>query len=976
MIENAKRQLILILAVAAIAAAFVVTKDIRLGPDLQGGTELIYEVDIDRAKRDGLIPRESSDTDVDRVMNETVSIMNERIDPTGAIEAGVFRRGKTGILIELPAMEKTELDGVAKRVSELGSLEMRIVANTTYDKEDVKFDIPAEKKKLQDWIAEGENRAMLAEDPSKITQFNTTLGNDNLKWYPQVIKPSVDNPAVWSNAAGRAQTDAAVVAAFEAETFNGGRVREGLESLIAYFPINMKERHFTGEDLNAAGVRATVDEAGRPALGYVIKNDRRTDYADWSEEHVDERSAIILNGQVYSAPVFQGRIPGNGIIQGDFTQREVSGLIKVLKTGSLKVIPIETSRRTIGASLGQKAVQIGMWSIAIGGLCVLAFILYFYRLAGLVAFTAIALNIFLIYGIINFIEATLTLPGIAGLVLTMGMAVDANILIYERIREELAGGKELEQAARVGFERAMVTILDANITTFLGGLVLFNVGVGPIRGFAVTLMIGILTSVFTAFFASRLVFHYLLQNKILTSFNAKSVLSNLKIDFLKYAERAFVVSAILMVASLVTFTTVPTGTKLGLDFTGGAQLRLVFAKPITVAQLRSDLGGSEFAKQYPSWSVNTIGQGIGEDDPTDNFNIKIKLTPEQRASIEKAREDAAANAREFEAPYIATLTETMGDSLVHKAFEKASVSQDIEQASRQFARIDLNFSRPVKVQELETAVRESYGEDPNAPNAITLLDEGSDAATEGSRFTVEYSVPAGDSAATLGANLAEKLRASLKSADGSEIALSDPIPESEEIGGRMVGELRNAAIGALIIALFLIVMFIRLRFHEYKYGFGAVAALVHDVLITLGIVVLANAAGLVNAELNLAMIAAFLTIIGYSINDTIVIFDRIRENLNTKKRLGESIDHAAVMNLSINQTLSRTILTTATTLFVVVVQFVFNYNSGSSLEGFSFALIIGLLSGTYSTIFIATPVVLWLRDREDGTDAASDQAAA
>ena len=250
-------------------------------------------------------------------------------------------------------------------------------------------------------------------------------------------------------------------------------------------------------------------------------------------------------------------------------------------------------------------------------------------------------------------------------------------------------------------------------------------------------------------------------------------------------------------------------------------------------------------------------------------------------------------------------------------------------------------------------------------------------ADAGKNFSVEYNVPSTMKLSQLGQELSDRLHGSLKSVAGAEIELSDPIPESEEIGGRMVGELRNAAISALVVALFLIVMFIRLRFHEYKYGIAAVVALAHDVLITLGVVVAANAAGLVHAELDLAMIAAFLTIIGYSINDTIVIFDRVRENLHEQDRLGLHPNHPEIMNTSINQTLSRTILTSMTTLFVVLIQFVVNKDSGSSLEGFSFALTIGLVSGTYSTIFIATPIVLWMRKREGkGGRKSAEQAAA
>ncbi len=977
MIQNPRIQIVLILLAVVGSVLAIGLKDLKLGTDLEGGSELIYEVDLEQAGPEVFETANPSEAEVNSLMTETASIIQQRIDPTGTIGASVVRRGRTGLLIELPPMPSTQLNAVSSQISDLGRLEMRIVASAGYEKEEVKFDMPAEKKKLSDWIAEGEHRAMLAKDPTKIAQFNAELDNEFLQWVPVKVEPSLDNAKLWDSRADYLSKHQSVVTAWSPESYNNGVIPEGgPEYLVGYYAINMHEPvWFTGDDLNSAGVRATTDEAGRPAIGYEIKQSKKDIYADWSDEYTNEHSAIMLNGYVESAPVFRGRIPGRGVIEGVFTPREVSSLVKVLKTGSLKVRPIKTSQHTIGATLGQKSVTLGLWSIIVGGICVLLFILYYYKLAGLVAFAAIALNVFLIMGAINFIEATLTLPGIAGLVLTMGMAVDANILIYERIREELKRGKELLQAARVGFERAMVTILDANITTFLAGLVLFNVGVGPIRGFAVTLMIGIVTSVFTAFFVSRLVFHYLLEGDHLKQFSARSWFSNLKFNFLQHTQKALVVSTVAVLAGLICFFSVDNGTKLGLDFTGGAKLKLVLNDGKTAQELREEIGNSDFKRQYPSWALNALGD-VGASDASSEYNLKIKLSAEQRNQIEQDRRKATLEGLEFTPPYIDALESSIGPLLASKAFDNASVTENPNTSSSQYAAIDLHFAKPVTVDALTAAVGESYGNNPDEPNEITNLDDPE--STSGTNFRVEYNVDAGVKANALGTDLSEKLGASMVDANGDPIQLSDPIPESEEIGGQMVGELRNAAIGSLIVALFLIVMFIRIRFHEYKYGLAAVAALTHDVLITLGAVVGANALGLVDAELNLAMIAAFLTIIGYSINDTIVIFDRVRENLNEQERLGEHPDHRELMNRSINQTLSRTILTTTTTLFVVVVQFIVNQGSGSALEGFSFALCIGLLAGTYSTIFVATPIVLWLRKREGDTPDGSSatQAAA
>ncbi|MDP6929055.1 MAG: protein translocase subunit SecD [Planctomycetota bacterium] len=972
MIDNARRQVLLVALVLATAIALISTMwPPPLGLDLSGGSRLIYFVDIEAAKENEQVP---DDADPEQIMLQTVAIIHERVDPTGTREAVVTRRGDRDILIELPKLRPAELDSVVRAVETLGRLELRMAADDDYNNDGVKFDMSEESKRLTEWLdAEGEDRReLLTEDPEKVLLFNLlpqdaggpAAGQQNLKWFPHRVKPRLDQPEAWDYAFS-SNSGSNAVAISSQERFSG-KPSGPDDYLVEMLPINMSERYFRGEDMDPSAVGQTLDEYGQPAVAYRIRNSRASDYADWSEEYIGKSSAIILNGYVRSAPVFQGRIYGDARITGQFTQTEVDELIKVLRTGSLQVKPTQKSKISIGASLGADSIKKGFLSIVFGGSVVLLFILAYYRLAGIVAFLAILMNITLILGSVVFIQATLTLPGLGGLVLTMGMAIDANILIYERIREEKRRGKDLLQAAKLGFERAMVTILDANITTFLAAVVLYNVGTGPIRGFAVTLMIGILTSLFTAFFVSRLIFHYMVDRKIMTDFKAAGWLTNSNFNFLRGAKIAGALSVIVIAAGIANFTQVPNAIKYGLDFTGGADLKVVFKEAKSPEELRERLRASAgFKTDFPNPVVNTAGAADG--GRAREFSVKLKLSDDLRARYEAAEtKHKQESDAVFEKPYKQQIMVALEDWLVPGAFEETKFSPHPSGTS-DIAGTNIHFIEPVKIADVVTLIKASRGE-----SASAVPSKGDPEAETGRDLLVEFQVAKGTPKETVTEWISKALDGNpkrglepLKDTAGNAMLLSNPIPEAEEIGSRMVGELRTAAIGAMVLALFLIVMYIRVRFHEYKYGLGAVAALIHDVFVALGIVTLCNQLGFVNAEIDLPMIAAFLTIIGYSINDTIVIFDRIRENVGDQQRLGDTKESFGdIINRSINQTLSRTILTSGTTLFVVIAQLVVNHGSGSSLEGFSFALIVGVLTGTYSTIFVASPIVLWLRNRE------------
>ena len=974
MLENASRQLFLVLLTIVVGIVCTVTLTIPWGIDLKGGTQLLYE--LPRDVLDKL--RVGENASIDQIVEQAQAVIADRIDPTGVLDPLITRSGETGILIELPFFQdKLELKRVLERVGNLGRLELRIVADKDFDLQPGRFNMAFEKQRLEQWLKDPENARLIRENPLNIRRYNEDvtggpLQAGSLAWFPFEVKPTGAEDREWDYSfahGGNDELKAASVKAYEEAEYNNGQVPEGIRQkdpkerrLIEFLALNMKEVHFTGEDLDPADVRPDISN-GKLCVAYGLKATKTGAYANWSEQYIGKCSAIVLNGVVKSAPVFQNRIPGRGIIQGRFTQEEVNELVKVLRTGSLRVEPELQSSLSIGPTLGQKAVDRGMVSLGIGGLLVFAFMLWYYGVAGSIACITLVLNIFLLWSCMLIMQATVTLPGLAGIVLTMGMAVDANVLIYERVREELAKGKDMLRSVRAGFERAMSAILDSNITTFLVGLVLYNVGVGPVRGFAVTLMVGIVTTVFTQFFVTRLLFHYALEKNKLDTYKPRSLWADLHLDYVKWIKPAFGTSMVVIVLGLVYVLMAPRETTLGIDFTGGANLQMVLSTATTDQAVRDRLAAdAAFAKDYSNVAVNALGNPTAEG--TGNlFNVRLKLNDAQRAAIEQGRKlhreaKAAAEAQgappaAYEPPYVGELRRIFGKDLVAQAFSNpATVPNAGEQKNLQFAQLDVHFVNPVDVAKVREKVAKGLSR-----SLITPIGDAQATTAKDLRF--EWITQATIKPWEL-QDIVTKELDGLTGADGNEVLLSDPFPEAQEMQGRLVNELRNAAIGSLLLAWGLIVLYLRVRFHEYKYGIAAVVALIHDVLIALIAVVLCNQLGLVSGEINLAMIACFLTIIGYSVNDTIVIFDRIRENAYENVRAGVSEPFRDLINRALNQTMSRTLLTSGLTLMVVLAQFLVNWGKGSDLEGFAFAMIIGMVSGVYSTIYIAAPILIWL----------------
>lgn len=548
--------------------------------------------------------------------------------------------------------------------------------------------------------------------------------------------------------------------------------------------------------------------------------------------------AIVLDNEVVSAPrVNQPITTGDSSIQGNFSIQEAKDLANILQVGKLPADIRIIQESLVGPSLGQENINRSLNALLIGFTLVFLFMIAYYGGGGVVSIIALLLNLFFIFGALASLGTVLTLPGIAGVVLTIGMAVDANVIIYERIREELREGKSMLMAINDGFRNSYSAIIDANVTTFLVAIILFRFGLGPIKGFAAVLMIGVLSSVFTAVLVGKMMIDWWTSKDRSMSFSTKlseNAFSNLNIDWLGKRKIAYAISGTIIALGIASFFV--RGFELGVDFKGGYSYNITFdqSETINAEELRSTLTAA-FDGSTP------IVKAVNTDN---TYNV-------------------------------------VTDYLVDNTEQSAADSV--------MSRLHLGVKQVVS-------------------SALTLDD--------------------------------------FKNPDGTGTYVSS----STKVGPTIADDIKTSAYYATVFALLLIFLYIFLRFSKWQYSLGAVAALFHDVMIVLGIFSIFHGILPFSLEIDQALIAAILTVIGYSINDTVVVFDRIREYLNTYTKKSKE----EVINMAVNSTISRTIITSLTTLFVVAILFFFG---GTSMSGFAFALLLGILVGTYSSVFVATPIM-------------------
>lgn len=710
------------------------------------------------------------------------------------------------------------------------------------------------------------------------------------------------------------------------------------DRLIALVVEENEDWLFSGGDFPR--VFPSYDEYGFPAVGFDIALLRQNDFEAFTTEHESEQMAIVIDNEIVTDPVLNSPLSSGGIITGGsfgFKQSEVNDLVQVINSGSLDLEPRFEDRATVGASLGAQYVRLGLMSVLIGLAAVLVFIAAYYRRLGVFAAFSLVFNLVLLMGSMAMLQATLTLPGVAGIILTVGMAVDANILIYERIREEVLRGRRAAQAAVDGFKNATSTIVDANVTTLLTAIILYQFGSGPVQGFATTLSVGIITSMFSALVFTRVLVHFAVEKGV-DEWQMMRLVNETDIGFMKLAKKTAVVSLLFIAGGVAFFSSLPKVDKYSIDFLGGNSMQLVTRAPETQESVAAAITGLgdifQDAKVQPLLSSK---EGTGYR----TFQVEFK------AEGTETDRDVTSQYRE--------LVETgLADMLSPNRF--SFNPRDGGGASG-----TIYFEGQHSAVDVEAALTGA------ALGEVTVTAQSGDAAAD---RTFSFTSTSTDPDSKIGQRIVDAF-ANRRDAGGREFELAQPIPQSEAVGPQVVQELRDDAILAIILSLFVIVMYIRFRFAEYSFGFAAVIALVHDVLITLGFLALAIQSNLINAQISLVMIAAFLTIIGYSLNDTIVVFDRIRENRPRMKG-----DLADIINKSINQTLARTLLTSVTTLLSVAILFAFNVGTRNDLEGFAFAVIIGVVVGTYSSMFVASPALLLLENRRMARETEAEVAEA
>lgn len=809
--------------------------------------------------------------EIDGAISNSFNVLRTRIDRFGVVQPNIQRdNNNTGrILIELPGIKEPErvrkllqgsanlefwetydLSEIVNNISEAN----RVLGEMTVPTEELKADTT----KTAEAVAEVKPQSgvdSLKAALNKKTEANTDSTKMAQDWIKKNPLLSVLQLAVNGGQVGRGplvgmahSKDTAKINSY----FELKQVKDVLPSDLG-LRWTVKAMDKNGEIFQLIAIKYTNREKIAPLAGDVI-TDAKADFSQTSayanvsmsmdaegskiwarmtKENIGKSIAIALDGYIYSFPTVNGEITGgNSQITGNFTVEEAKDLANTLKSGKMPAPARIVQEDIVGPSLGQEAINSGLISFIIAFLLVLVYMVFYYgKVPGLIADTALFINVFFLIGILASFSAVLTLPGIAGIVLTLGMAVDANVIIYERIREELRAGKTMKRSIQDGFKNAISAIIDGQVTTLITGIVLAIFGTGPIKGFANTLIIGIITSFITSVFLTRLMLEMYAERENskelpFTTNITKTWFQNAKLNFIGVRKVAYAISGTLILISVISLST--RGLNLGVDFSGGRNYVVAFDKPVVTDEVRDLLD-----KSFDGVGVQVIT--IGSDNQV-RISTKFKID-DNAESIDDEVEGRLYNG----------LKPLLGPSVTREMF------------------------------------------------------------------------------------------------------IHENIKSSQKVGPTIADDIKTAAMWAIFFALIAIGLYIFIRFRELGYALGATLSLAHDALITIGIFSLLYSVMPFSMEIDQSFIAAILTVVGYSVNDTVIIFDRIRENVG----LYPKRDRKSVMNDAINATLSRTFSTSMSTIVVLIAIFIFG---GETIRGFIFAMLFGILIGTYSSVFVASPL--------------------
>ncbi len=899
----------------------------RLGIDLAGGTNMVFQV---RGEGKEITPG---------VMDQMVGAVSRRINQSGTEEITVRAVGTDRIEVIVPGEDPQTVDDIKRRITRLGSLEFFTVANRA-DSDIIRLaqGLDLSRKEV---VINGEVRA---------------------RWVPAAEK----------NGEPKLLTDADVISRpLKAEREVNGRV-ESYDTQEYLLLVSPKEEQVTGQYLRSA-VRDFDPQNGEIVVSFAFDQTGAYLFGQLTGRNVprdgvpNRRLAIVLDGRVDSAPFIREQITSRGQIsggQGGFTAEEAGELVAVLNAGALEV-PIDPkplSEATVDPTLGADVRQKGVTATAISGLAVIVFMLVYYRFAGLIAVISLILNLVLTVGLMVAIPATFTLPGIAGLVLTIGMAVDANVLIYERMREEIDRGSSTRIAIQNGFEKAFITIFDSNVTTLLTSVVLFYFGTDQIRGFAVTLFIGLAVSMYTALYVGRLLFDLSERCGLLKQISMMRAIGETNLDFMKYRNHLFTVSGVLIAIGLLFFA-IRGEKNYDIDFTGGTMVAFQTTEPQKTDDVSAVLQqefGDDFALERLSVGEES-GEGTGKyfrlrttdrEVAADGAEAQVSSEDRVRERVNKAFSgNSAIKLR------MVSLEVTAVKPVVVDAADN-SVAAVARMKFKDGSESDLKFTEELAFGTATDLMTAALSEIRKADSGDLIGLEGTaGSGMEGSERSVKKF--SSFTVRVLPDVTSEQLTQALTAVQ-QQLAATPLFDEVNTFASAVARETRVDATIAVLLSILGISAYIWFRFQNLIFGLAAVVSLVHDVLITLGSLAVASTISgtglgdlllIDDFRINLSMIAAFLTLVGYSLNDTIVVFDRIRE-VRGKNPLVTS----GIVNTSLNQTLGRTLMTGVTVFIVVVILYVFG---GSGVHGFAWCLLIGSIAGTYSSIYIASPFLVW-----------------
>lgn len=798
------------------------------------------------------------DTEVENAIDRSFNILRTRIDRFGTSQPNIQRiQGSGRIQIELPGVDNQErvrnlLQGVAKlqfwEVAEINEISGALDAINSAWVADNQGTEEEPTEEYEEGMSEEDSlRIALEKQLEEIDPMNQN--NDVSPIYSLLqpdmglayqVRDTIVINQILQNENYRSLIPRDIKLLWGVKPFVMDDGTEVLELYAINAPRGTEQAPLEGDVVTDA--RQVLDQTSRPAVSMQMNAEGARKWRQITGSNIGRRIAVVLDDFVYTAPVVNGEIPsGQSEIAGNFTIQEAQDLANILKSGSLPAPTQIVEESIIGPTLGKEAQSQGIISMVAGLFIVVLFMVAYYSKGGLVAVAALIFNIFFILGILAQLGAALTLPGIAGIVLTIGMSIDANVLIFERIKEELRNGSGLMASINAGYNKAFSAILDSNVTTFLTGAILYALGQGPVKGFAVVLMIGIASSFFSSVFITRVIVSWMTKKGEKSSLSfatpfAKNALTDLNFDFLSKRKFAYLISTgvIILGLGIAAFN----GLKFGVDFTGGRSYIVAFQEPMVPSDLKVGLDG-EF-----------------------DGSVEVK---------------------------------TYGSNNVLKVTTSYLINEDDDESNR--------------------AVEEKVKEGIATVTGFTFSEESE--------------------------NLAE-----------GQFAITG----SSKVGATVADDIKTSSVEAMVVAILAIFLYILIRFRKWQYSLASIIALIHDTLFVLAAFAIASAFG-ATFEIDQVFIAAVLTVIGYSINDTVIVFDRIRENIE----LRGTNKLVKVFNEAINQTLGRTLITSFTTLIVVIVLLIFG---GEVLRGFSFALFIGIVVGTYSSVYIATPVVVDLMKKE------------